>query len=108
MKKAQEVGVTFERYVPLLKLEADNLRFNRQSDKIAAEAQAMDADRQRNRDRAVEGTSRWALIRNEQIYRKGPELFPDDPARMAEWQKSAQDAVWLECTLYQEGAANGG
>ena len=108
MKKAQALPGKFERYVPLLKLEADGVRFNRQSEKVAAEAQAMDADRQRNRDRAVEGTSWWGLVRNEEIYRKGPELFPDEPERMAEWQKSARDAVWLECQLYQKGATNGG
>ena len=108
MKKAQELPGKFERYVQLLKIEADSLRFNRQSEKVAAEALAMDADRQRNRDKAIEGTSRWASIRNEQINKQGPQMFPDQPAEMARWQQSSRDAVWEECQRYQRGAANGG
>ena len=108
MKKAQELPGKFQRYVQLLKIEADSLRFNRQSEKVAAEAQAMDADRERNRDKAIEGTSRWASIRNEQINKQGPQMFPDQPAEMVRWQQSARDAVWEECQLYQKGAANGG
>ena len=108
MKKARELPGKFRRYVQLLKIEADSLRFNRQSEKGAAEAQAMDADRQRNRDKAIEGTSRWASIRNEQIDKQGPEMFPDQPAEMARWQQSARDAVWEECQRYQKGATNGG
>ena len=108
MQAAQSLPGEFKRYVPLLKIEADGLRFNRQSEKVAAEALAMDADRQRNRDKAIEGTSRWASIRNEQINKQGPEMFPDQPAEMAEWQQSSRDAVWLECQLYQKGATNGG
>ena len=108
MKAAQSLPHEFKGYVPLLKIEADGLRFNRHADKVAAEALAMDADRQRNRDKAIEGTSRWASIRNEQIDKQGPEMFPGQPAEMAEWQQSSRDAVWLECQLYQKGATNGG
>ena len=108
MKKAQELPGKFARYVQLLKIEADSLRFNRQSEKVAADAQAMDADRERNRDKAIPGTSRWASIRNEQINKQGPEMFPDQPAEMARWQQSSRDAVWEECQRYQRGAANGG
>ena len=108
MKKAQELPGKFERYVQLLKIEADSLRFNRQSEKVAADAQAMDADRERNRDKAIPGTSRWASIRNEQINKQGPQMFPDQPAEMARWQQSSRDAVWEEWQRYQRGAANGG
>ena len=108
MKAAQSLPGEFKGYVNLLKIEADGLRFNRQSEKVAAEALAMDADRQRNRDKAIEGTSRWASIRNEQINKQGPQMFPDQPAEMARWQQSERDAVWDECQRYQKGATNGG
>ena len=108
MKAAQSLPGEFKGYVNLLKIEADGLRFNRQSEKVAAEALAMDADRQRNRDKAIQGTSRWASIRNEQINKQGPQMFPDQPAEMAQWQQSARDAVWDKCQRYQKGATNGG
>ena len=108
MKAAQSLPGEFKGYVNLLKMEADGLRFNRQSEKVEAEALAMDADRQRNRDKAIEGTRRWASIRNEQINKQGPQMFPDPPAAMARWQHSSRDAVWEECQRYQRGAANGG